>query len=638
MPTTLDIFISSKMVELKEERDAIFKLIPSLDFGDIKLHAWVFEEDAGAVGRPIRDVYLNALQKSALYLGLFWQQYGEYTIDEFDRATEWGIEQHVYVKDVEADKRAPELTDFLNKHGSVTSGITAKWFKTTDELCAAVQRSIENWISDRLRFRSGSSAIHATHPDDLTEKPEKLFGRDALLAEVRTLLEQHQRVLLQGFGGMGKTALAATLAARWITDGKGSVLWLKAGSAELDALAEALARPFNASQAVASQTGDAKLKVLRDVLRASGATLLVLDDCWSSKDLLAILKSVPGDMALLATSRQRYPLAKIRSVDELAPSDALDLLAYHSDRTFTSSVDNQSALALCDLLGHHAFAVEIAGKTLKANSWSPSDLHQRIKTAPHTAEMPLDFAEAGRENVAKLLEVSLNALDESTRNVFLAFGAFFAPQLTSEMLQLYFDFFLSENDDSGARITSLLDTLHLHGLAEPIPATAESIITYRIHDLAYSYARAQNVDDQHHRALQACLSYTEHYNVPSLANFAALRPELDNLLTAANWAFEAEQYAVVEQFAWNLYRESEILDYAGFYTESIRLLTLAAQSAVRNHNKQAESAHLGHLGNAYSDLGQVQQAIDHYQQALIISREIGDRRGEGNHLGSLGNA
>ena len=37
-------------------------------------------------------------------------------------------------------------------------------------------------------------------------------------------------------------------------------------------------------------------------------------------------------------------------------------------------------------------------------------------------------------------------------------------------------------------------------------------------------------------------------------------------------------------------------------------------------------------------MGQVERAIEYYQQALAISREIGDRRGEGKGLGNLGNA
>jgi tetratricopeptide (TPR) repeat protein len=42
---------------------------------------------------------------------------------------------------------------------------------------------------------------------------------------------------------------------------------------------------------------------------------------------------------------------------------------------------------------------------------------------------------------------------------------------------------------------------------------------------------------------------------------------------------------------------------------------------------------LGTVGVAYADLGEVERAIGYHEQALVIAREIGDRRGEGNALG-----
>ncbi len=47
---------------------------------------------------------------------------------------------------------------------------------------------------------------------------------------------------------------------------------------------------------------------------------------------------------------------------------------------------------------------------------------------------------------------------------------------------------------------------------------------------------------------------------------------------------------------------------------------------------------LGNLGNAYRSQGNYDQAIKQYRQALVIAREIGDRRNEGAFLGNLGNA
>jgi len=51
---------------------------------------------------------------------------------------------------------------------------------------------------------------------------------------------------------------------------------------------------------------------------------------------------------------------------------------------------------------------------------------------------------------------------------------------------------------------------------------------------------------------------------------------------------------------------------------------------------QTHGAILGNLGSAYYDLGQVERAIEYYEQALAIAKEIGDRHGEGTLLNNLG--
>ncbi len=53
-------------------------------------------------------------------------------------------------------------------------------------------------------------------------------------------------------------------------------------------------------------------------------------------------------------------------------------------------------------------------------------------------------------------------------------------------------------------------------------------------------------------------------------------------------------------------------------------------------DRRGEGDHLGNLGLAYADLGETRKAIDYHEQALAISREIGDRRGEGIQPGQPG--
>ncbi|WP_413198846.1 CHAT domain-containing protein [Nostoc piscinale] len=55
-------------------------------------------------------------------------------------------------------------------------------------------------------------------------------------------------------------------------------------------------------------------------------------------------------------------------------------------------------------------------------------------------------------------------------------------------------------------------------------------------------------------------------------------------------------------------------------------------------DRQGESKALGNLGIADDALGDYPKAIEYQQQSLAIAREIKDRQGEGNALGNLGNA
>ncbi|GIV81058.1 MAG: hypothetical protein KatS3mg051_0412 [Anaerolineae bacterium] len=64
MTAPLYVFVSSKMRELAAERQALRELIPALSNDVVTLQAWVFEEDAPATDRSIRQVYLDALKRS----------------------------------------------------------------------------------------------------------------------------------------------------------------------------------------------------------------------------------------------------------------------------------------------------------------------------------------------------------------------------------------------------------------------------------------------------------------------------------------------------------------------------------------------------------------------------------------------
>ncbi len=79
-----------------------------------------------------------------------------------------------------------------------------------------------------------------------------------------------------------------------------------------------------------------------------------------------------------------------------------------------------------------------------------------------------------------------------------------------------------------------------------------------------------------------------------------------------------------------------LYEQIAIYDRSIDCNRRALELAREIGDRRGEGNHLRNLGNAYGDLGQVEKAIEYYEDALVIVREIGDRRGEGAWLGNLG--
>ena len=78
----------------------------------------------------------------------------------------------------------------------------------------------------------------------------------------------------------------------------------------------------------------------------------------------------------------------------------------------------------------------------------------------------------------------------------------------------------------------------------------------------------------------------------------------------------------------NLYNRGE---------EAIEYLNLYLKKAKEVGDKHGEGNAYGSLGNAYHRLGDFKKAIEYHNLALKIAKEVGDKHGEGNIYGSLGN-
>lgn len=623
MPAKLKVFISSRMMELAEERQILSGLLPELGDNSFELETWVFEDDALASSQSIRQVYLDALEQSDLYLGIFWNGYGEYTIDEFNRAEEGGIPRHVYVKNIDAEQRDPRLDKFLEKASDVRFGVTPRWYQSAEEFKELVSRAVQVWLQNQaLAYHSSTNVIIASDADDVPDLPRKLIGRKKLVSRVLNLLEDNDRVLLRGFGGTGKTALAATIAADYLDEDMGDVIWIKAGTADADSIFEAIGRAFDQQQEVLSAEGDARDHVVRKIL-SQHKGLLVLDDVWNGTSLARVATVLPRRMPLLATSRQRYPLDEVIEIGELESDEAIRLLDYHARKGFTDTPD---IVQLCETLGNHAFALEVAGKTLKVYEMTAEELLRRIEESPHDLSVPAGFGELGRTGIKSLLDASIDALDRNLYDTYVTLGGMFEPTVTGELMSR-----VMAQDLSDTR--SALDDLVQRGLLND--RQNNDLGYYQLHDLAYSYARTSYNSKglSYQPILEACRDFADEY----AGELPYLDIEISNLLEAAESAREDDNQTIFLSIMNALTVAGPYFAARGHTMRTLDLLRSAIDSAEKDGEIEMGHYLCAKLGNAYAGfLGQFDLALESYQKSLELARQMNNYQREAILLTVIG--
>ena len=449
------------------------------------------------------------------------------------------------------------------------------------------------------------SALWLKEPNNIPQLPEKLIGRDALLTEILKMLEQNQRVLLHGFAGVGKTALATAIAAQKVNQAQG-VVWLQLGNDNAASLFDSLARPFAAQQSLGQTKETAKPKLLKALLRKHGIRLVIFDDAWNAYALSKLLEVIPENTALLVTSRQRYPKLEKVYLTQLEPKDALNLLSFVAQQDFSQDAH---ASELCELMAYNAFALQVAGKNLILSKHCPQRLLTELQEFPHTLTMPAEFKEENKESVTNLLEISLESLSDEAYETFIAMGVLFTPSCTPELLALC----LRRSIDS---TENALMELAQQAIVDRVSEAGSDVITYRLHDLAFSLAKA-NKSLRKVTLVKACLEFTKHH----YENFVELEAELGNLLSSLDFAKERGRSNLLIDMMYLLVVKGNAYYAArGHSPHSLELLEAATQ--VAKQSQRIEEAHYlsTKLANAFRELlGDSQSALKYYKQALELA-------------------
>jgi hypothetical protein len=288
----LRVFVSSTLGELAEERRAVSRAISAL-----RLTPVMFE--LGARPYPPAELYRAYLAQSDVFLGLYWQRYGQLVPgaqvsgleEEFELSGE--LPRLLYVK-APAPDREPRLADLLARIKEESSA-SYRSFRTPAELGRLVRDDLAVLLSERFAAAGGRAAAAAPSPAGsraprpLPVSMTSLLGRERAIDEVAGLVQRSgaRLVTLTGPGGVGKTRLAVAVGER-LRDrfGAGAVFVPLEAVTDPGLVPVAIGRMAGADLARAGSPVEALAETFGD-----GAWLLILDN------LEQVVPGVPGAAA-----------------------------------------------------------------------------------------------------------------------------------------------------------------------------------------------------------------------------------------------------------------------------------------------------------------------------------------------------
>ena len=442
----LRVFVSSTLGELAAERRAVARAISAL-----RLTPVMFE--AGARPHPPRELYQSYLAQSDVFIGLYWQQYGQIAPgmqvsgleDEFDLSA--GLPRLLYVK-VPAPDRQPRLAGLLSR---IRQEASYRHFGTPAELNRLVRDDLAVLLSERFAAARPAAAgtapslASSRDPRPLPVSVTSLVGRERDIDEVASLVSRPEvrLVTLTGPGGIGKTRLAVAVGER-LRDR------FEAGTAfvPLDAITRSELVPAAIVRAVGAELAgvDSPLQALAEIL-GDDPWLLILDNLEqvvnAAGDLGELLTRCPG-VAILATSRtvlglraeREYPVPPLPPpadpatvpLADLKSSPAVELFVDRARTVrpdFALTADNAAAVAeICRRLEGLPLAIELAAartrllnpaalldrlaRSLDALGTGTVDLPERQRTLRATVEWSVGLLEEAERS---LLEVAAVFVD-----------------------------------------------------------------------------------------------------------------------------------------------------------------------------------------------------------------------------------
>ncbi len=328
-----------------------------------------------------------------------------------------------------------------------------------------------------LKAKEAKTVRALTTPFETPPRLANFVDREAELRAIRQALDTGASLVqIVGMAGIGKTALAIEIAHRMRERFPDGVLWITLESGTtLENVLHHIALSYG--RVLAEMETEALTAQVRSLL-ASKKALIVLDSAENLAEtgLRQLLPGTPN-CPVLVTTRERFTklehLGQAVFIDVLPDNDSLALLRRSAGYRRVSA-DKDTALQVCQLLGHHPLAIEVAGRLAQIRDWDMRTLLDNLQMSMgDTLKMNTPIAD-----VSRAFSASYDSLTDEQKRVLTAGAVFEGDFATDGVAYLL-------GDQPTGTVESLLDGLTNRSL---ISRGRER--TFRVHPLIRTYVRS----------------------------------------------------------------------------------------------------------------------------------------------------
>ncbi|MFN8531582.1 MAG: tetratricopeptide repeat protein [Anaerolineae bacterium] len=393
------------------------------------------------------------------------------------------------------------------------------------------------------------------------DAPQKLIGRDTTLARVYTHLKENRAVLLYGPAGIGKSAVAATLASAY-TELPGGSLWLPVDNPTFADLLVRVGRAYNLSTITTSNTPLAFVGAAATALSRE-KPLIVLDGKISAAVAQEFLTRLANNLPMLILNDEdidggwtKFPL------NALEPTQAAALLRAAAD---LQSASQEEIAHLAQVLNYTPFAIVLASGHLRATKQSPEDFR---------AALPPANANVSPSLLA--LTVVFKGLSSALQGLLFVLGATQHGAASAELIGMVG----KAQPELIQQAMGMLIDRHL-----VIKSERYGMPYYQLHPMTFTFAQSwlrglKRLDGLQANVREAILAYARKYTASTADAHNHLAAEMDNFIATAKAAADAGDRELANQLSVAMLQAGDFTNERGYVAELLLLRGFAASQTV----------------------------------------------------------